>query len=80
LYVLLLEQGIVGIVGGHDLVNKDPIWICCANTPSFPPKNFGLCPRDPIVLVKEDNPNEAVAIVQKVETVRSVIIGSPFLT
>jgi len=63
-----MGQGIVGIVGGHDLVNRDPIWICCANTPTFPPRNFGLSPRDPIYLVKEDNPKEVVAIVNKVET------------
>jgi len=64
-----MGQGIAGIVGGHRLINRDPIWVCCANTPSFPPKNFGLTPRDPIVLFNKENPEEAVAIVQKVETI-----------
>lgn len=61
-------QGIAGIVGGHDLVNRDLVWVGCANVPKFPPKNFGLCPNDPVYLVKKDNPDEVVAIVNKVET------------
>jgi len=62
-----MGAGIAGIVGGHDLVNKDLIWVCCANVPTFPPKNFGLCPRDPVVLVSEKT-GEVMAIVKSVET------------